>query len=46
MCKEFPIRHNCMREEYLGKTIEGNECTTLMNKIENDSTQLYYYFLI
>ena len=46
MCKEFPIRHNCMREEYRGKTIEGNECTTLMNKIENDSTQLYYYFLI
>ena len=42
ICKEFAIRHNCMREEYWGKTFEGNECATLMNKIESDCTQLSY----
>ena len=41
-CKEFALRHNCMREDYFGKTFEGNECTTLMNKIESDCTQLSY----
>ena len=29
-----------MREEYWGKTFEGNECAKLMNKIESDCTQL------
>ena len=29
-----------MREEYWGETFEGNECATLMNKIESDCTQL------
>ena len=42
ICKEFAIRHNCMREEYWGKTFEGNECVKLMNKIESDCTQLSY----
>ena len=39
-CKEFAIRHNCMREKYWGKTFEGNECAKLMNKIESGCTQL------
>ena len=42
ICKEFAVRHNCMREEYWGKTFEGNECVTLMNKIENYCTQLSF----
>ena len=31
-----------MREEYWGKTFEGNECVKLENKVESDCTELSY----
>ena len=39
-CRDFAIKHNCMREEYWGNTFEGNECSKLMNKLESDSSLL------
>lgn len=40
VCHEFAMRHNCVREEYWGKTFEGNECVKLLTNIEKDNQSL------
>lgn len=40
-CHKFALENNCIKEDYWGKTFEGNECVKLMKNISHKSFQDY-----